>query len=92
MAWKPLRDWEAGVAVRRDWPDRTHEFVHFGDLVNGSEGEARAGANRFIDADRAYWRRGPWRPTHELVMISLRDFELHRSRPDCRAPDCPSLH
>jgi hypothetical protein len=26
------------------------------------------------------------------VVISLRDFQLHRSRPNCRAPDCPTGH
>jgi len=28
--------------------------------------------------------------THEIVVISLRDFELHRTRHGCRAPDCPN--
>jgi hypothetical protein len=77
-----IEPWEAGFAVRRNWPDRTHEFVRFA-LNEG----AAAG---FIAADRRYWRRGPWRPTHEIVVISLRDFDLHRTRHGCRAPDCPA--
>jgi hypothetical protein len=77
-----IEPWEAGFAARRDWPDRTHEFVRFA--------RNEASVAWFVDADRAYWRRGPWRPGHEIVVISLRDFELHRSRPGCRAPDCPT--
>ena len=74
--------WRAGFAVRRDWPDGGHEFVRF----VPTEGEAA----RFIDADHTYWRRGPWRPGHAIVVISQRDFDLHRARPGCRAPDCPT--
>jgi hypothetical protein len=77
-----IEPWQAGFAVRRDWPDHTHEFVRFGRT------EWRAA--RFIRSDRTFWRRGPWRPDHEIVVISRRDFELHRDRPACRAPDCPT--
>jgi hypothetical protein len=77
-----IEPWRAGFAVRRQWPDRTHEFVRFGRT------ESRAA--RFIQSDRTFWRRGPWRPDHAIVVISLRDFELHRDRPACRAPDCPT--
>jgi hypothetical protein len=69
-------------AVRRDWPDCTHEFVRPRDT------ETRA--HRQSDWDRAFWRRGPMRPELSAVCISERDFALHgRHRRDCRAPDCP---
>ena len=77
-----IEPWEAGFAVRRDWPDWSHEFVRF--ALNKKQ------AAGFVVADRRFWRRGPWRPTHEIVVISLRDFELHRTRHGCRAPDCPN--
>jgi len=82
MGGRRIEPWEAGFAVRRDWPDRTHEFVRFGAIEADLAG--------FVEADRAYWRNGPWRPAHEVVVISQRDFDLHRRRPDCRAPDCPT--
>ena len=75
--------WQAAVAVRRDWPDGTHEFVHLG--VSHVEAEG------FAANDEAYWRRGPWRPAHAVVRISARDFDLHRRRRLCRAPDCPTV-
>ena len=75
------RSWRPRFAIRRDWPDGTHEFVRFGISWSGAE--------VFIEADRVYWRRGPWRPIHSVVSISRRDFELHRARPRCKAPDCP---
>jgi hypothetical protein len=78
----PNEAWQAGFAVRRDWLDRTHEFVRF--CLSATEAE------RFIRSDIAFWRRGPWRPTHAIVVMSRRDFDLHRARRDCRAPDCPT--
>jgi hypothetical protein len=73
--------WTPGWAVRRDWPDGCHQFVRF----EVSEESARA----FVRGDARYWRRGPIRPKHSVVVISARDFELHRRRDPCRAPDCP---
>jgi len=76
--------WESGLAVRRDWPDGCHELVGFSTDV--------AKVERFLRRDRAYWSRGPVRPASwEVVWVSRRDFSLHASRLDCRAPDCPSL-
>jgi hypothetical protein len=75
--------WEAGYAVRRDWADGTHELVGF--RWTG------ASASRFVDRDRRYWRRGPLRPcSWAVVMVSRRDFDLHATRHECRAPDCPT--
>jgi len=78
----PIEPWEAGLAVRREWPDQTHEFVRFS--LSPSDVE------RSIRSDRNYWRRSHLRPTHAVVAISRREFDLHRTRPDCRAPDCPA--
>jgi len=76
--------WESGLAVRRDWPDGCHELVGFSTDV--------AKVERFLRRDRVYWSRGPVRPASwEVVWVSRRDFSLHASRLDCRAPDCPSL-
>jgi len=69
-------------AVRRDWPDGTHEFVRPRDT------ETRA--YRQLDRDRVSWRPGPMRPELSVVCISEHDFALHgRHRRDCKAPDCP---
>jgi hypothetical protein len=81
-ATEPAR-WRAGSAVRRDWPDGTHELVGFSVDEDG--------ASRFLARDRRYWQRGPLRPTAwRVVVVSRRDFDLHGHRRDCRAPDCPS--
>jgi len=83
VAARRLPSWQAGYAVRRDWPDGTHELVGFRFL--------RIRAERFAQQDRAYWRRGPLRPyAYAVVVISRRDFRLHARRYDCRSPDCPT--
>lgn len=75
------QSWRAGWAVRRDWPDATHELVGFRVRMPA--------AARFVDRDRAFWCRGPMRPTSwALVVVSRRDFDLHAGRRYCRAPDC----
>jgi hypothetical protein len=77
-----IESWAAGYAVRREWWDGSHEFVGFH--------VAWEGADRFVRRDRAYWRRGPWRPArYGIVVISRRDFDLHARRHVCQAPDCP---
>ncbi|MFC7484648.1 hypothetical protein ACFQX7_37925 [Luedemannella flava] len=67
-----MRSCGARVAVRRDWPDGTH------DLFGWQAGAADLAAS--IRADRARWRRGPLRPTHSVVSLSGRDFVLHADR------------
>jgi hypothetical protein len=77
--------WQAGYAVRRDWPDGAHELISFRWAV--------VSAAKLIDRDRQYWRRGPARPqSWAIVMISRRDFDLHAARAGCRSPDCPAAH
>src|SRR4051812_14099620 len=77
-----MEPWEAGYAVRRDWPDGSHDLVGFRSV------SAKLGG--FIRRDRAYWRRGPLRPDRwTVVVVSRRDFDLHAARPGCRSPDCP---
>jgi len=83
VAARRVASWQAGHAVRRDWPDGTHELVGFRCL--------RVRAERFAKQDQAYWRRGPLRPcAYAVVVISRRDFRLHAHRHDCRSPDCPT--
>jgi hypothetical protein len=73
---------ETGCAVRRDWPNGSHELVGF------TTDKARA--RRFITRDRGFWRHGPVRPVSwQIVVVSRRDFDLHAGRHGCRAPDCP---
>lgn len=75
-------DWMAGFAVRWEVPGGAHELVCFR--------WTQSGAVRQMQRDHNYWRRGPWRPVgYSVVPVSRRDFEVHRRRGDCRAPDCP---
>ena len=75
--------WRAEYAVRRDWPDGTHDIVGFRDTDQA--------VARFIRRDRAKWRRGPLRPVSwSPVQISAREVALHGRRHECRAPDCPT--
>jgi hypothetical protein len=78
-----LEPWQAGLAVRRDWPDGTHEFVRL--TLRPAE------VARFVDHGAAYWRTGPMSPRHSVVAISRREFDWHRRR-DCRSLDCPAAH
>jgi hypothetical protein len=73
--------WRAGWAVRRDWPDGSHDFVALSATVELAE--------RRLTRDAAYWHRSPYRPQYSLAEISGRDFSLHGRRRRCRAPDCP---
>jgi hypothetical protein len=78
-----LEPWQPGFAVRRDWPDGTHDLVGFRTTA--------LQAHRFAERDRRYWRWGPLRPrAWAVVVVSRRDFDLHAGRRDCRAPDCPA--
>ena len=68
-------------AVRRDWPDGTHEFV-------GPDEDAPHSARR-LEREQRIWRWCPWRPRLSVVRLSLRDFDLHAiGRRHCMAPDC----
>ncbi|GAA1801425.1 hypothetical protein GCM10009682_24160 [Luedemannella flava] len=74
--------WEMGVAVRRDWPDGSHDL--FGWRRTGSDLGAA------MRADLVYWLRAPARPVYCVVTVSMRDFLLHGRRDVCRASDCPT--
>lgn len=74
--------WRTGFAVRCDYPaDGTHELVGFRRTLGR--------ATRFARADAAFYRRGPLRMRHSVVLVSVRDFQLHAKRRGCRSPDCP---
>lgn len=72
---------QPGWAVRRDWPDGSHEFSRF-----RSSAEEAA---KHADADRTYWQRGSIRPELSIVEISRHDFSIHHGRTSCTHPDCP---
>lgn len=80
---RSAQPWEAGVAVRRDWPDSSHDLF----------GWRRPGADLgpAMRADLIHWLRGPARPVYSSVRVSMRDFLLHGRRDTCRAPDCPTV-
>jgi hypothetical protein len=72
----------SGFAARCDYPTLgIHEFVGFR--------RSYWAALRFARRDAAFYRRGPLRMVHSVVVMSLRDFDLHAHRPSCQAPDCP---
>jgi hypothetical protein len=77
-----MRPAGSGFVVRCDYPSLgAHEFVGFR--------RSYWRALRFARRDAAFYRRGPLRMVHSVVVMSLRDFDLHRHRASCRAPDCP---
>ena len=77
------RAFGVGWCVRLDWPDGTHHLV----AHRWSRGAARRAATGL----ERYWARGPVAPvTCMVVPVSRHDWRLHRFRPDCRAPDCPT--
>jgi hypothetical protein len=80
---EPTFDWAPQFAVRREWPDGTHDFAGMRRTVQAANGFARR--------DRNFWRAGPLRPLwFGLVVMSRRDFVLHgKQRRHCTAPDCP---
>ena len=72
----------SGFAVRRGWPDGSHDYI--------APCATPKAAQRALESDRRYWRRGPWRPTeYRVVAMSEHDFDLHHGRRECRSPDCP---
>ena len=72
-----------GWCVRLDWADGTHHLVAHR-WTRRSTIRAATGLDR-------YWVRGPVAPVSCVVVpVSRHDWRLHRFRPDCRAPDCPS--
>jgi hypothetical protein len=73
--------WRPGFSVRHDWPDGTHILVGFRRTWAAADRSRRS-------ADR-YWRTAPIRPRCSVVSVSFREWDLHRHRDDCRAPDCP---
>ncbi|WP_432829332.1 hypothetical protein [Dactylosporangium sp. CA-092794] len=71
--------WDGGFAVRRDWPDGTHDFFGLSrDLERVLRRKAR---------DERLWRRGPIRPVSWMVVYVDRvTFEEHP--PWCRKLWC----
>jgi hypothetical protein len=77
-----MRPAGSGFAVRCDYPALgVHEFVGFR--------RSYWRTLRFARRDAAFYRRGPLRMVHSVVVMSLRDFDVHARRPSCRAPECP---
>ena len=72
-----------GWCVRLDWADGTHHLV--------AQRWSRGAARRAAAGLERYWARGPVAPVSCVVVpVSRHDWRLHRFRPDCRAPDCPT--
>jgi hypothetical protein len=74
-----VKAWTGGFAVRRDWPDGTHDF--FGLSPN------LALVLRRLARDERFWRRGPLRPVGRTVVWMRGDtFRLHPRW--CRGSRC----
>ncbi|QDY09437.1 hypothetical protein FJK98_21675 [Micromonospora sp. HM134] len=72
-----------GYALRREWPDGTHDLFGFTPRADV--------ALRRLDRDRSYWRTGPVRPLAVyLVPVHAADVTTHPVR-DCRKPSCPDV-
>jgi hypothetical protein len=76
------RQHRIGYAMRVEWPRGEHDFVCFDPTP--------AAAERRVPGYFRYWAAGPYKPVSiTVVAISRHDWELHRRRRQCRAPDCP---
>ena len=73
-----------GFAVRRDWPDGTHDLYGW---------QSTPGAvQRRIDRTQASPRWGQWRQGALMVVpASRRAVRAHSRRDPCRVPDCLTL-
>ncbi len=70
-----------GYAVRRDWPDGTHDLYAF--TVQ------RERADQQLNRDRGYWRPGLMRPTAMwVVRVSPAHLQGHK-QDGCRNGRCP---
>jgi len=71
-----------GYAIRREWPDGTHDLVGF----SAREGRVR----RRIRVDERFWRQGPVRPSRWLV-VPLNGADVRRhDRSGCQHVSCPN--
>ncbi|MFJ8686500.1 hypothetical protein [Micromonospora wenchangensis] len=71
-----------GYAIRREWPDGTHDLFGFTPRADV--------ALRRLDRDRGYWRSGPVRPmVVHLVAAHAADVTAHPVR-GCRKSSCPA--
>lgn len=71
-----------GYAVRREWPDGTHDL--FGFVARLEEAEER------VARDRRYWRAGPVRPTAVYVVGASEGDVLRHPVDGCRSVWCLS--
>jgi hypothetical protein len=70
-----------GIAVRRDWPDGTHDLVHFGTSLAALDG--------YLDKMVPYWQQARRWPKHVVVEVSAADFDAHARL--CTSGSCPSM-
>jgi len=71
-----------GYAVRRHWPDGSHDYVELSPSLRAAQLAARR--------DEVGLRTAPFRPVdYRVVAIARAEFDRHRRRHGCRAPECP---
>ena len=71
-----------GYAVRRHWPDGSHDYVALGPSLRAAQLAARR--------DELSRRTAPFRPTdYRVVAIAREEFDRHRHRHGCRSSECP---
>ncbi|MFI2270648.1 hypothetical protein [Micromonospora aurantiaca (nom. illeg.)] len=72
-----------GYVIRREWANGCHDLFGFTPDTQT--------AQRWLDRDQVYWRRGPVRPTAVyLVPANAADVSRHPTS-GCRAVSCPGL-
>lgn len=70
-----------GYAIRREWPNGMHDLFGF-------TADQQA-AERSLDHDQRYWRRGPIRPT-AVYLVAANASDVNRHPMDgCRSTSCP---
>lgn len=78
----PVSALDVVLAVRRDWPNGTHELC--------CPRRTMSQAQRELDRDIRYWLHGPSRPRHSIVTLTLAELRGHSKDGRCRSTACPT--
>ncbi len=70
-----------GYAIRRDWPDGTHDLFAFTPDKDTAE--------RNLTRDHTYWHSGPIRPAAVSIVAAHTTDVDHHPVDGCRNPSCP---
>ena len=83
LARGPIKPLDHVFAVRRDWPDGTHELCCPRRMVEQGY--------RMLAADLRYWQDAPIPPQQQmLVTLTFAEFRSHSAHAACSSLACPT--